>query len=168
MKVISETRFRDLCAAGEISHVNCQFLDGIKIGLSVEKSLFKLPTAIDATSLEVPCLDKVDLCATLEMGSAYLGTTVEMISVSDRIFGMLHTRSYWARRGLDCVGSSTYLSPGFGSGIPTPLVLELRPRVSIRNIESSSFLAGLVLFELGEPVRTGKGTHSLHFPFSAT
>lgn len=168
MRVISETRFNELCNAGEISHLDCQFIDGIKIGLRVNGSLLKLPETVDATGLEFPSLDKLDLHSTqLIKGNFYLATTIEKISVSDRIFGMLHTRSYWARLGLDCVGSSTYLSPGFGSGSPTPLVLELRPMVSISNIKSSSFLAGLMLFELEVAVRTGAGGHSNRFPFQS-
>ncbi len=168
MRVINETRFNDLCNTGEISQFGCQFIDGIKIGLRANGSLLKLPETVNANSLDSSCLDKLDIQSTqLIKGNFYLATTIEKISVSDRIFGMLHTRSYWARLGLDCVGSSTYLSPGFGGGSPTPLVLELRPMVSISNIKSSSFLAGLVLFELEMAVRTGAMDHSIRFPFQS-
>jgi deoxycytidine triphosphate deaminase len=165
MQVIDETRFNDLCHAGEISHFDCQFLDGIKIGLRANNVLLKLSGAIDASRPESSPLSKVDLNSTsLVEGNFYLATTIERISVSARIFGILHTRSHWSRLGLDCIGSSIYLSPGFGGGTPTSLVLELSPRVSIYNLKSSFFLAGLVLFELNTPVRTGAGDHPVRFP----
>lgn len=165
MRVVSETRFDELCRVGEISHFDCQFLDGIKIGLRVNSSLLKLPEAVDAASYERLSLEKLNIDSTpLMAGNFYLATTIEKIAVSDRIFGVLHTRSHWARLGLDCIGSSTYLSPGFGGGAPTPLVLELSPRVSIFNINFSSFLAGLILFELDAPVRTSVGDHPFRFP----
>jgi deoxycytidine triphosphate deaminase len=165
MRVVSEARFEELCSAGEISHFDCQFLDGIKIGLRVSSNLLKLPAIVDAASHEQSPLDKLDLDSTpLVAGNFYLATTIERITVSAKFFGILHTRSHWARLGLDCVGSSTYLSPGFGGGTPTPIVLELSPRVSIYNLNSSSFLAGLVLFELDTPVRTGVEDHPFRFP----
>lgn len=166
MDVINETRFRELSSAGEISHSNCQFIDGIRIGLRANSSVLTLPPTVDANNTEWPSLNCLDLSsAVLLPGHFYLATTVEKIAVSARIFGMLHTRSHWARLGLDCFGSSTHVSPGFGGGIPTSIVLELRPQVSIQNLESEVFLAGLVLFELNEPVRIGSTGHQFRLPF---
>lgn len=164
MRVIDEQRFEQLCRIGDIKQSDCQFLDGIKIGLRIVPKLLKSPSVVDARYPGDGFAEILLGSEPLRPGEFYLASTVERISVCNRIFGQLHTRSRWARVGLDCVGSSTYLSPGFGGDTPTPLVLEIRAFVTIEGIQTSDALGGLVLFELDTPVATGQQDHSLRFP----
>lgn len=158
MQVINEHRFVELCQIGDIRHEACCYLDGLKIGLSIEPTVMKLPARICPAGDTMPSLDEVDLTRNgIESDGVFLARTRERISLSERIFGMLHTRSRWARLGLDCLGSSHYVAPGFGGGKPQSLILEIRAHAAISEFPLSEALAGLVLFELDAPVRAGSG-----------
>jgi deoxycytidine triphosphate deaminase len=164
VNVIDEKRFAVLCDAGEILHDNCHFLDGIKIGLHVSGKVLRAPDVVDASLHDTSSWKQLSIKETkLHRSEFFLATTVERIAISDRIFGQLHTRSKWARLGLDCVGSSHYVSPGFGGGKPTELVLELAPRITIELTQTEP-LAALVLFELDHSVRVPRYDHALRFP----
>lgn len=151
VSLVDEMRFRTLCEAGDIRHVGCQFLSSAKIGLSVADQVLRAPAALEKLTESTADWAQLDLrTAVLERGAFYLAQTIERISISSRIMGFLHTRSQWARVGLDCLGTSTFVAPEFGQGQPKPFVLELRPLVSLR-LPRNSVLAGLVLFELDKP-----------------
>jgi dCTP deaminase len=61
----------------------------------------------------------------LRPGQFILGATEEVIGLSPRIAGLLSTLSHLARCGLSGVGTSSWVSPGFGWSHPTALTLEL-------------------------------------------
>jgi deoxycytidine triphosphate deaminase len=164
MKIIDENRFATLIAEGEIAHSDCQFLDGIKIGLRVREEGKRLPTKIDLAQEKIIPQNINFMKLAIKPNRLYLGQTIEKLSVSTRIFGLLHTRSTISRLGIDCIGSSIYLAPGFGNGVPSSLVLEIRSSSTVKNFPLSIPLVGLLLFELDAPVRgTKRGT--LGFPF---
>lgn len=165
MRVINQALFSELCAAGEIQHESCEFLDDIKIGLRINSVVLQLPSAINTKDINSIDTCRVDLTTSpLLSNRFYLATTTEKISVSNRILGFLHTRSRWARLGLDCLGSSNFLSPGFGGGKPVPLILELRPAVEIHEMDLGQALAAIVLFALDRSVRTENSDHYMRFP----
>jgi deoxycytidine triphosphate deaminase len=166
VNVIDERRFAVLCEAGEIVHESCEFLDGIKIGLHVNGEILQAPDVVDPSSIDASLWKRHRVKDTrLHPSQFFLATTRERIAISSRIFGQLHTRSKWARLGLDCVGSSHYVSPGFGAGRPTPVVLELAARVTIE-LPQNEPLAALILFELEHPVRSSQND-PLRFPLGS-
>ena len=165
MRVVNENRFLELCDAGEIQQSDCNFLDGLKIGLRCRGPLLQLQPEIDVSALESCAPSPVEILdARLQSGHLYLVRTVEQIGLSSRIFGLLNTRSTWARLGLDCVGSSWFVSPAFGRDAPVPLVLEVRPVVSLTGFDWNQPVAALLLFEMDESVRPGNLDHGDRFP----
>jgi deoxycytidine triphosphate deaminase len=124
----------------------------------------RAPGVVDASNPSASIWVPTELAsATLRPGEFFLGQTRERIAISNRIFGQLHTRSRWARLGLDCLGSSTYVSPGFGAGEAIPLVLEITTKISI-SIADDDPIAALVLFEIDRPVRASPTEHKDQFP----
>jgi deoxycytidine triphosphate deaminase len=165
MRVIDQRLFSELRATGDIQHESCEFLDDIKIGLRINSVVLEMPETVVASDIESIHTQPVDLINTpLLARRFYLATTTEKIRVSNRILGFLHTRSRWARLGLDCLGSSNFLSPGFGGTVPVSLVLELRPALNIHHIDLKQAIAAMVLFKLDEPVVTKDSDHHMRFP----
>lgn len=153
MRIIDEIQFTELVKMGSISHKDCRFLDGIKIGLRLNPAGKILPEAVDLAR-SVQFRESVDLRAdALRPGRLYLFPTVEAICLPDNVFGLLHVRSQLARVGLDCLGSSTYVAPAFGRGKPRKLVLEVTSRVLLSNFPSELPVAGLLLFEIDRSIR---------------
>lgn len=165
MRVVTESRFIELCATGEIIHERCSYTDDIKIRLHAHDEVYRLPRQLDVAESSTWALGTIRLSQhPLEQGSIYLAKTVEKLCISPRIIGVLHTRSFMARLGLDALGSSCYVSPGFGAGVPTPLVLELRPGVTLTGLSSNDALAGIILFELDSAVHVRGKNYLSQFP----
>jgi deoxycytidine triphosphate deaminase len=121
---------------------------------------------VDATPdafLVTECLDPGQ--SSFEPGELYLFQTVEEISLSNKIFGFLHTRSALARLGINSVGSSYYVAPGYGRGVPSSFVLEVTSVKTVINLPIEDPIAGLVLFESATPFRIGERSTNT-FPFS--
>src|SRR3954454_2342661 len=107
MRVVDETRFAALVQAGAIQQSQCEFLDGIKLGLHIERVGYMLPDVIDFDE-ECEEMRLIDLAHDVLLpGSLYLFRTVQAICLPPTVFGWLHTRSRFARLGLDFLGSST-------------------------------------------------------------
>lgn len=158
-QIVDEFRFAELVAAGEIVHDKCRYLDGLKAGLHIA-TLLKLESAGGNEDVRgVEC----ELPTTLRPGQFFLGITQERLGISPRLFGWIHTRSMWARRGLDCLSSSTYIAPGFGYDAPdpVPLTLELTPRMLLRDFPREEPVAAFILFELEHPVRPSRTMQEL-------
>jgi deoxycytidine triphosphate deaminase len=163
MRVVDEARFAELIDEGAIAHRGCEHLDGIKIGLSLEAEGRVLPEVIDAQG--VVDWRPVDLRSDpLVPGKLYLFSSAQSISLPPSIFGFMHTRSRFARLGLDFLGSSTYVAPSFGKGMPTKLVLEVTCKALTRNLPLDVPVAALVLFEADAAIRPQMAANV--FPFS--
>jgi len=164
MKIIDELRFHELVARGEIMHRDCEFLDGLKIGLRIKPSGKMLPPVVNFAS---PGAEQhaIDFQTTqIQANTLYLAETVEQLSISSRIFGLLHTRSRVARLGLEAVCGSNYVAPGFGNGESTSLVLEIKSTRTLVGLPLALPIAGLLLFELDRAVRVGAQMPG-RFPF---
>lgn len=61
----------------------------------------------------------------MQPGEFLLGQTVERIGLPDGFAGILSPLSHVARFGLSIHGGADWISPGFGTGSPTHLTLEL-------------------------------------------
>jgi deoxycytidine triphosphate deaminase len=153
MKLIDKHLFLELCANGELAHFDCEYLNDIKIGLRINPVILKFPKKIDFRNIDSIEMKEVNLNEEpLLAGNFYLAKTVERLCVSKRVLGFIHTRSRWAKLGLDCLGSSNFLSPGFGNRVPESLVLEIRPAIDIYNIDVNIALAAVILFQLEQPI----------------
>jgi deoxycytidine triphosphate deaminase len=149
MRLIDSTLFSHLVGTGDIHHRSCVFLDGVKIGLRIDGAVFEQSSDIYGREPAEPPPVKIDLMnGSLLAGKFYLASTVEQLAISNRIMGFMHTRSRWARLGLDCLGSSTYVAPGFGNTSPLPLVLEIRPARNFHRVDFAEPVAALLLFLL--------------------
>jgi deoxycytidine triphosphate deaminase len=158
MDIIDQSAFQSLCQTGEILHDQCYFLDGIKIGLRVWPDVVQMSDYIDLSVAASNRPVRVNIGRQpLVKGKLYLARTVERICLPSSVIGVVHTRSRWANLGLDCVGSSNMIGGGFGGGTPIPLVLQLKPAVTLSGIDLRDALAALVLFRLIQPVAAGPG-----------
>ncbi len=166
MKIVDEFRFRSLVSDGRIVHQECQFLDGIKIGLRIRPIGRVLPATIDASNEPSIKSAEIDMRSiALKPGELYLLETLEKICLPDTIFGLLHTRSSIARYGINCIGSSNFVAPGFGQGTPRSLILETTSMKTVEKLSLENPLAGLLLFEMSSSVRT-RAPSTNTFPFS--
>jgi dCTP deaminase-like len=100
----------------------------------------------------------------LVSGRMYLARSMEEISIPWDIFGMMSTKSETSRRGLDCLGSSVFISPGFGQTQPAPLILELRPQIDTPCPARGDVLAHAMFFRMGFQTAKFAGDHHLRFP----
>lgn len=62
---------------------------------------------------------------TLQPGEFVLATTVERIGIGQTLAGAVSPLSHVARFGLSATLGADLINPGFGSGAPAPLTLEL-------------------------------------------
>ena len=150
MRAVDERRFTELVRDASIAHVGCKYLDQIKIGLSVQPTARSLPPIVDVAKgvADSPVVDlRVD---PLLPGTLYLLESAEAISLPSFIFGFMHTRSRFARLGIDFLRSSTYVAPSFGGGIPSKIVFEVTCSAVTHNLPLDTPIVGLVLFELSK------------------
>ncbi len=148
MQIVDKDKFSFLQRKKLIYCSNCEHLDDLRIGLHVRKSIIKAPDEInELDDVKKQKWKKIDLNNdSLERLNFYLGLTQEKIRLPDNIFGLIHSRSIFARLGLDTIQSSFFVTTGFGKTKPLPLVLELFPKISIK-IDFTVPVAGLLLFE---------------------
>jgi len=157
-----------LSPASRIILSGCRFLDDVKIGLTPVSEVLIAPAILDLSSPHGALgFDKVNLWDNiLHPGRLYLAHTEERISLPKNVIGLLHTRSTYARFGLDCLRSSAFVSPGFGADRPMPLVLEITVTTVVQGLQRDA-LASLILFGVGDDISDcGPGRHSGRFPLS--
>lgn len=153
MEIIDKDRFNFLWRKKEIEFSNFSFIDDLRIGLRVKRKVILAPDEIDGLAdPREKAWKKIDLKQSkLKKHNFYLGQSIEKLKLPNNIFGIIHTRSIFARIGLDVIQSSFYVAPGFGSTRKLPIVLELYPKISIK-LDHEIPIAGLMLFELKRPV----------------
>ncbi len=95
----------------------------------------------------------------------YLATSMEKLKLSWGIFGLISTKSKLARQGIDCLGSSSFISPGFGQSVPTPIVLEVSAKIDTPRPHKGEILAHAVFLEIGFETRPFDSDHHKRFPF---
>lgn len=101
-------------------------LDDFRIALSIGQIL-ELSEPVDLRSKDPPMSTVLDPKGrTFAAGDFVLGLTAEKIYLGPELYGTLHTRSKYARLGLEMLCSSNYVAPGSGVPVPIPFVLEVR------------------------------------------
>ena len=170
MTPINRRKFEELRRRRLASCTQFKFVDEYKIALHLEPVVLQMPDQYDIVhGLKRGDLPQVDVrTAPLRRSTAYLGFSVERICIPNNVIGSLHTRSALSRLGLDFFGSSTYVSPGFGSEQPTQIVFEIAARIDISHLPLEEHVAGLVLYQIEgvHEIWKGAGKHRTRFPFS--
>lgn len=127
------------------------FLDEHRLGLRVAE-LRKLCGEIDLTSDAIPHTRVVDLThEVLLPGRRYLGITRERIALGEGYVATIHTRSRYARIGLELLGSSNFIVPGFGTTQDTPIVLEVSVALPTSGVNSEECYGFLLIFRVDSP-----------------
>lgn len=119
-------------------------------------------------NMEIDCKQILDEKAILCPDRFYLIETLERISIATDVFGLLSTNSMIARGGIDCLNSSSFISPGFGVDNPAPLVLEIKVHIQRKVPDVSDVLAKAVFFELNDSFPAPLDNPLNRFPFKAS
>ncbi len=165
MQIVDKDKFYFLQKKKLIYCSNCEHLDDLRIGLHIRKSIIKAAEEIiEIGDLKKQKWEKINLETNrLEKLNFYLGLTQEKLRLPDNIFGLIHSRSIFARMGLDTIQSSFFVTMGFGKIKPLPIVLELFPKLSI-NIDFTIPVAGLLLFETDKEYKSANQNLEQLFP----
>lgn len=152
---------------GNKEKISDYFLDEIRIGLTIS-NLIELPNKINFKSPPDSNPNELNTKnCTLEKGKYYLGITEEKLSFPNNILGIINTRSKFARIGLETVSSSWFVIPNFGIDNPTPIILEVKTFVDLYNVDFSSPVSYLLLFQIENQISKSKQKNYLdRFPFS--
>ena len=167
MKIIDKARFNVLLKQKRIFSEDYYHIDDLRIGLSLKQRLIRAPNEIisEISHPEKYEWQEIDLKNDpLLKGEFYLGFTKEKFSFDGSVFGLIHCRSKYARLGLDCLQSSTYISPYFGYDKALPIVLEIAPKISLSL--SNEYIAFITLFEIDEPISNPDFNYHSLFPLN--
>lgn len=82
------------------------------------------------------------------------------------IFGIINTRSKYARLGLELARSSTFVIPGFGAERPSPIVFEITVPHSIQGLRAREAYGFLLLFEADFEIATESAAYINRFPLN--
>jgi len=154
MNLCNKARVLELVNENEIkvrnvSSVENSFLDDFRIGLKLRGNIWEVigPVNIgDLTKIKSRELALAE--TTLETRKLYLGVSQAEFGLSEKILGIITTRSTYARLGLEMARSSFVVVPGFGKTNPTPIVFEMMASHEMAGLSASECYATLSLFEI--------------------
>jgi hypothetical protein len=130
------------------------FLDEHRLGLRIGR-VYRLSGEVDLQSRRRPCAELVDLgYEPLLPGTHYLGVSRERISLGGGYVSTIHTRSRYARLGLELLGSSNFIVPGFGTTRSTPIVFEISAALTTRGFSRDDCYAFLLVYKVDAPRQT--------------
>lgn len=146
---VLELVYENEIKVGNISSLENSFIDDFRIGLKLRNYIWEIigPVNIDNPK-NIKSRELVLEGTTLESRKLYLGVSQAEFSLSEKVLGMIATRSTYARLGLEMVRSSFIVAPGFGKTNSTPLVLEIMAPHEIVGLSTSECYATLSLFEI--------------------
>lgn len=141
------------------------FLDEHRLGLHLD-GLFRLDGEVDLAQSQSASVVPLQVDnAHLEPGSFYLGVSRERFRLGRGFAASLHTRSRYARLGLEVLGSSNFVVPGFGTTGPAPLVFEISVRRLTKGLDAMTAYCFLLLYHLDWPRETPNlGDYRNRFP----
>jgi deoxycytidine triphosphate deaminase len=173
MNLLSKTEIYDLIKDGsflisstkENNQIN--FLDDIRLGLSVEK-LFEVEPEVDLLNVDKTQKKEITINPIkLQKSNFYLGISGEKFSLPNNVIGLINTRSKYARIGIDVVNSSFLVIPGFGNSTPTPIVFEITTQTNINNFVIGDYYAYAIFFQIDNNVNLNsiEKEYEKRFPF---
>ena len=168
MRLLTSRDIENLTASGDI-HIDgpeggYTFLDDFRIGLSL-RDQFDTPNPTpdirDTPSLNTERLtDKVR-----KKGDWGLCYSNERIGLGARFLGLLQTRSKYARKGLELMGSSWIVAPGFGQSEPSSIVFEVSFNADVKFNSCREHYGYMALFDVGTETMISSDDYARRFPF---
>jgi hypothetical protein len=145
----------DLIASNELAletpGAPARFLDEHRLALHLDH-LYHVEGEVDLSTDDPPAGRWIPLAdAELVPGEFYLGVTSERIALGSGVAASLHTRSRYARLGLEVLCSSNFVVPGFGSARPAPLVFEITVRRCTTGLSSATPYCFALIYRIPSP-----------------
>jgi deoxycytidine triphosphate deaminase len=130
-----------------------KFLDEHRLALHLTR-LYEVQGSVDLSAADPPYGRHMEVeTAELVPGGFYLGITRERLSFGQDIAASLHTRSRYARLGLEVLCSSNFVVPGFGATGPAPLVFEITVRRRTFGLNSDASYCFALIYQISSPRR---------------
>jgi len=165
MKLLSRNEISDYTNKDLLKISNLKFIDGYRIGLSLHNIYYKVNEPVDLLG-DIDCKSNIlSPNYVFAKGNLYLLESKQQLCVPENIFGLIQTRSKFARLGFELAQSSLIIIPGFGKINPTPLVLEFSPRIDICGIKTDEFYGYVIFFEIDSNNSNNKD-YRFRFPFN--
>ncbi|MFI0713752.1 dCTP deaminase domain-containing protein [Streptomyces inhibens] len=166
MHLCNKREIDELMAAGSLEiHPAGHFLDEHRVALHLHE-LYEVVGDVDLRAPHGTAVERIALPdARLSPESFYLGVTRERLSLGLGLAASLHTRSRYARLGLETLQSSNFVVPGFGNAKPAPIVFEITVRRPTRGLDSEEVYCFLNVYRIAFP-RTAPNTkdYTSRFP----
>ncbi|MEV4703933.1 dCTP deaminase domain-containing protein [Actinoplanes sp. NPDC049316] len=130
------------------------FLDEHRIGLHMDR-LYEVSGTVhldrpDSADLREVSMETEELTPQV----LYLGVTRESFLLHGDLAATLHTRSTYARLGLELLGSSNVVVPGFGSTRAAPLIFEISVKQPTSGFRPDKAYCFMLLYQLHAPRRS--------------
>ncbi len=171
MKICNKDKIAKLVAQRKIIiesniSVDDHFLDQIRFGLRLDSRLTYLNETVDlklSTKHQYSIGESLRLNSNsiLESNSFHLGKSCAKFELPANIIATIHTRSKFARVGLEFLCSSNLMIPGFGYEQPSEIVYEIRNTYRLKNFyDNYTFYSFLIFYELDEHISFSKKNYS--------
>lgn len=143
-----------------------EFIDEFRIGLHIA-DIGEVLGTVSAAKPSQCKFARLDLkTCRLRAGGFYLAMTDEVLSWPLNMLASIHTRSTYARIGLEFLGSSNIVVPGYGSRQPAPLALEIRPALDVADLSAEVAYSFLLAYFLDkERASPPASEYASKFPF---
>lgn len=168
MRLCSKRKLDELLQRGQLSIVSeapVIFLDGFRIGLRAQDLLETPEGTVDLQKGETPKKSRALSERGMARGEWGLGRSIEKLSFGPTLIGFMNTRSKYARLGLEMMGSSWIVAPGFGGENPTEIIFEMTAHNDLRGFRTDESYVSLMVFELDESVVSERRVYGNRFPF---
>lgn len=135
-----------------------RFLDEHRLALRLG-TLYRLEGAMDLSAVDPPPFVQlpVEDSTVLLPGVHYLGLSRERLRLGPGVAATLHTRSTYARMGLEMLSSSNFVVPGFGESGLAPIVFEISVRLPTTGVGMDDVYSFALLYKLAAARETANG-----------
>jgi len=144
------------------------FLDEHRIGLHIAR-LHQVSGKVDLDRPDTADIRDVSMGdEELAPNKHYLGVTREKFFLDGELAATLHTRSTYARLGLELLGSSNVVVPGFGSTTPAPLIFEISVKQPTAGFRADKAYCFMLVYQLHTPRNSpNRSPYWRRFPLQA-
>mgnify|MGYP000574537180 CR=1 FL=1 len=138
--------------------VESHFLDELRFGLKLGPKLSTIKSEVDLNlakkhEYNLNRLINLDTNSILESGKLYLGSTQAKFQLPSNLLASIHTRSKFARIGLEFLCSSNIVIPDFGAAAPAEIIFEIKSSNRILNFyDPNLYYAFLLFYELEQDI----------------
>jgi deoxycytidine triphosphate deaminase len=170
VRLCSRDEIRTLISTGRLvvrtpGNDDLVFLDEHRVGLHIDR-MYEVSGKVDLRHPEDAELREVPMGAEdLAPNTLYLGVTRESFLLQGELVATLHTRSTYARLGLELLGSSNVVVPGFGSTTAAPLIFEISVKQPTTGFRAEQAYCFMLIYELHAPrVSENRSPYWRRFP----